>query len=402
MHHIKISNFGPIKECEIDVNQFTVLTGPQASGKSTIAKAIYLFRTVKEDILDLILKNEKQKPLKSALLRHLGYKTGNLFDRSSIMTSLKSEFILKYNYGEDTFIYLDMGNQHYTFGSKIENFLDDKSNLVYPIDEKTKNKLSEELNNLFQDDTETIYIPAGRIAISLLSEQLNYIFMSMDDTQRKTIDYSVWKYFELVLKIKPWFEKMSFGNEDKFYEKIIKAKYKYENAQERLYFDDDNYAPLSYASSGQQEAVWILNILTYFSAIKKKVFLIVEEPEAHLYPESQMYMTDVIALFINAGNNAGLITTHSPYILGEFNNLILCGQAENEGIDKIYIKEASDINEQAWFKKDVLQAFHVIDGKCENALIDGLIMNELIEGASVQIDEKSAGLIELFHREDDK
>jgi predicted ATPase len=55
MHHIKISNFGPIEECDMDINQFTVLTGPQASGKSTIAKAIYFFRTIKDDILNLIV-----------------------------------------------------------------------------------------------------------------------------------------------------------------------------------------------------------------------------------------------------------------------------------------------------------------------------------------------------------
>ena len=46
MHRIKILNFGPIKECALEVNRFTVLTGPQAGGKSTIAKAIYFFKTI--------------------------------------------------------------------------------------------------------------------------------------------------------------------------------------------------------------------------------------------------------------------------------------------------------------------------------------------------------------------
>jgi len=144
-----------------------------------------------------------------------------------------------------------------------------------------------------------------------------------------------------------------------------------------------------------------LNILAYFSSYKK-IFLIVEEPEAHLYPESQMYITDALSLFVNGGNNAGLITTHSPYILGELNNLILCGQAENKGIDKKSIKVASDIDERAWFKKDVLQAFHVINGKCENALTETLrlISNDLIEGASEMIDNKSAGLMDLLLEED--
>lgn len=48
MQKIIIHNFGPIKECEMDLAQFIVLTGAQAAGKSTIAKAIYYFSLVKE------------------------------------------------------------------------------------------------------------------------------------------------------------------------------------------------------------------------------------------------------------------------------------------------------------------------------------------------------------------
>ena len=397
MHHIKISNFGPIKDCEMDINQFTVLTGPQASGKSTIAKAIYFFRTIKDDILDLILKNERKIKLQEILENYLVEKFHILYSVYFRVMDCN----LKYTYGEDTSIEISIINFNVTqlsFGDKINKFLNEKSALSYPIDEMTKNKLSEELNELFQDDIETVYIPAGRITTSLLSDQLTPIFMSMDDRQRSTIDYCLRKYFELVLKIKPWFGKITVT--DEFYGKIVKAQYKYENFQERLYFNNDKYIPLNFASSGQQEAVWILNILNYYASYKK-AFLIVEEPEAHLYPEAQMYMTDAISSFVNGGNNAGLITTYSPYILGELNNLILCGQAENDGININSIKKASDIDERAWFKKDVLQAFHVINGKCENALTEsGLIMNELIEGASEKIDDKCSALIDLFHGEE--
>ena len=56
MHHIMIKNLGPINECSIDIDQFTVFTGAQASGKSTIAKSIFFFRTVKDDIEDIIIR----------------------------------------------------------------------------------------------------------------------------------------------------------------------------------------------------------------------------------------------------------------------------------------------------------------------------------------------------------
>lgn len=46
MQKIIINNFGAIKYAEIEVKKILVLIGEQASGKSTIAKLIYFFKTI--------------------------------------------------------------------------------------------------------------------------------------------------------------------------------------------------------------------------------------------------------------------------------------------------------------------------------------------------------------------
>ena len=56
LHRIVINKLGPISYCELKCSDFLTFTGFQASGKSTIAKAIYFFRTVKEDILNISVK----------------------------------------------------------------------------------------------------------------------------------------------------------------------------------------------------------------------------------------------------------------------------------------------------------------------------------------------------------
>ena len=56
MHRLIINKLGPIERCELDCVPFLTLTGFQASGKSTIAKVIYYFRTIKEDIEELAQK----------------------------------------------------------------------------------------------------------------------------------------------------------------------------------------------------------------------------------------------------------------------------------------------------------------------------------------------------------
>jgi predicted ATPase len=56
MQKIIIKNFGAIEYAEIEIKKVLVLIGEQASGKSTIAKLIYFFKTLRDDILFLCCK----------------------------------------------------------------------------------------------------------------------------------------------------------------------------------------------------------------------------------------------------------------------------------------------------------------------------------------------------------
>jgi predicted ATPase len=57
MQRIEIRNFGPIEHVDLDVKDFMVFIGPQASGKSTIAKVIYFFQSLREDFVEAIMEN---------------------------------------------------------------------------------------------------------------------------------------------------------------------------------------------------------------------------------------------------------------------------------------------------------------------------------------------------------
>lgn len=37
-HKLRLYHVGPIQECDLDLNDFTVLTGPQSSGKAPLQK----------------------------------------------------------------------------------------------------------------------------------------------------------------------------------------------------------------------------------------------------------------------------------------------------------------------------------------------------------------------------
>lgn len=56
---------------------------------------------------------------------------------------------------------------------------------------------------------------------------------------------------------------------------------------------------LQYASSGQQESVWILLLIFRYILDGTSVFIVFEEPEAHLYPETQSDIVELIGLLAN-------------------------------------------------------------------------------------------------------
>ncbi len=54
MQRICIRNNGPVNHFEMDVEKFNILIGEQATGKSTIAKSVYYFRTIKTKVIDYL------------------------------------------------------------------------------------------------------------------------------------------------------------------------------------------------------------------------------------------------------------------------------------------------------------------------------------------------------------
>ncbi|MDX2286687.1 MAG: AAA family ATPase [Bacteroidia bacterium] len=52
MQRIQIRNFGPLREIDLEIKDFMVLIGPNAGGKSTIAKLVYFFRSLHDLVRD--------------------------------------------------------------------------------------------------------------------------------------------------------------------------------------------------------------------------------------------------------------------------------------------------------------------------------------------------------------
>lgn len=173
---------------------------------------------------------------------------------------------------------------------------------------------------------------------------------------------------------------------------ILKGEYQYMGGEERLVLGQNQYVKLNYTSSGQQEVVWILNLLYYFVLENKEVYLILEEPESHLYPAAQSAVAEMMGLFLKAGNQM-LLTTHSPYILGAVNNLMYA--------DKVATKALNEVNAiiPELMRIDGTQsaAFYVSSGVLKDILDDeiSMIQNSVIDDISSDINQQSNMLTEI-------
>lgn len=412
MAKVMIHKLGPIHDCTVEVSQFTVLTGAQASGKSTVAKCVFFCRTIKDDIYETVLKrlllgnnstlyNDVIKILRGKFLQIFG--TSKAMDREmSFVCEYSDETYVKvslrlqegYNYISSNYVWIETS-------SDIKNFLNSEEKIITMEKEDIKNYV----NNLFHDDSETVFIPAGRSLITLLTSQLNYLFTTMDDEQKRSIDFCTQKYIERILKIRSFFndgiegiisQKKNIPGAILDYssikrilnltEKILKGKYIFKNNEERLYIDNEHFVKINYTSSGQQETVWIFNIILHLLVNNTKAFIILEEPEAHLYPQAQKDIVEILSLITNKSCSI-LVTTHSPYILGAVNNLIYASRLSEKPAMTAQVN--SMIEKSFHIKK--CNAYFLKNGQmqtCTEPEQDGgLIINEVIDGASSEINE---------------
>jgi predicted ATP-dependent endonuclease of OLD family len=112
-------------------------------------------------------------------------------------------------------------------------------------------------------------------------------------------------------------------------DEILKGEYRIDNWGEKIVFNTHKgeYIHLSNASSGQQESIRILQDIFINILDNSKILRILEEPEAHLFPIAQKQLIELLSLMVNQNDdNQLIITTHGPYVLTVFNNLLFANR----------------------------------------------------------------------------
>jgi hypothetical protein len=113
------------------------------------------------------------------------------------------------------------------------------------------------------------------------------------------------------------------------------------------------------ASSSIKQLASFLLYLRYRAAPND--FLIIDEPEMGLHPESQARVLEALAILVNLGVRV-LVTTHSPYIMAHLNNLVH-GDVEHHKRLKAQAPVLYLGDERAFLSMDRISAYEMVDGE---------------------------------------
>lgn len=273
---LKIRNFGPVKQLDIEIKPLTLFIGTQGSGKSTISKLITICKDKKWQEAVATKSDSLLKPF---------------FD-----------FCIDEYFQADSYI-------HYQSSNLDIKYQDGKF------------RLSKHSNET-QSDSSMLYIPAERNLIGNLSSALASIMLA-----RIPLSETIIEYMSLFEKAKKEFPKYEIP--------FLGVRYEKKEGKERIIVSEEGKdLPLSACSSGLQSVLPMIMVIDY--ALGKESFdsFVVEEPEQNLFPENQRELLNFICKKLNNEHfEQCIITTHSPYLLSCLNVLMLAAKLyKNENI----------------------------------------------------------------------
>ena len=368
MQKIIIRNFRQITQAELEIKDFLFLIGEQASGKSTIAKLIYFFKSLKQDYFNLLYDSHEQPlgELKKKLLTIIQNKFAVYFGYTS---RLDDDFYIQYIFsteqGYNLTLYkkkalqIQFDADYWTYISNktkpLQKLLNtrNESRINFILQEKAKNalisKMNVAVNKMFFDERETLFFPAGRNITVSYPEQFQLLFFGELKTalnhgvETNTIDINLIKEFVSYSKfLADYFNEEKQNVENTPFRKLVSSivsqilhgDYKNENGKERIFYSEKEFVPLNISSSGQQEVIRIIQDAIYVLNEKQKASRIIEEPETHLFPKAQKLLIELLILVANKTNSQLIITTHSPYVQSTFNNMLYYTKVVKEQPDK--------------------------------------------------------------------
>jgi len=420
MRKLTVKNFSVIKEAELEFGKITVLIGPQSSGKSLLCKLAYFFQKVIVELAETSLRESdsldtfrlrvmdefvrvwfpafgpepdaqidyEDGPYKLTLSSSRSYNAGSGFSKAGLVLSPEIEARYIQTSRELERERSSSGNTDFNSYARVIR------------SELERLQSSESAIYSYVPSTRAFFVTSQK-AILGTSHRIDPI------TLRFSQDFS-FDYLKRVPQIGINHDLTTWIDQES--RRILKGEVVVRGNTEIFSSDDGRELPLSILSSGTQELLPLISCLREFAALSSAVattldlkealhrrLFFVEEPEANIFPSTQYDLVRVFARMANEPvlDASWVITTHSPYILSSFNNLIEAGQAARNN-PKLHDEVAKIIPEQYWIKEGDFKAFAIEDGKLKSILNEsGFVEANYLDQVSEVIGDEFDKLLRL-------
>jgi hypothetical protein len=417
MRKLTVKNFSVIKDAELEFGKITVLIGPQSSGKSLLCKlAYFLGREVINIAIDRVVSRFE-------------------YGFPDFEVAVQKEFAKWFPRG-------GWGNENWSvvFSSK---------DYEVTISAPSTPELNAEATVTFNERFKLVYL--ARISATIKHKKDGGFIIAQALQSLAATDFlelsgrAVWDISPYIPLERSYFVDTfkgyrALGTEPDpistsfavFYANSLKPASQMQRISRYLKgnlvswqndwmiaFHDGRFLPLSYLSSGSKQMLPILAALEYYESERRKSGPLhteelyghklysfdnftIEELEASVFPQTQYELVRELAALANEVDFElhFTITTHSPYLLSAFNNLLEAWQVaatKPDAKDEV----ANLIEERYWIKPSDFKAYCIHDGNLESIMDEetGLINGNYLDGVSNEIGSQFDELLRIGYVE---
>jgi len=127
--------------------------------------------------------------------------------------------------------------------------------------------------------------------------------------------------------------------------------------------------------------------------------IIIDEPEINLHPDNQILLARLFARLANAGFRL-MISTHSDYIIREFNNLVMVSHKDNEAVQSVAAEQ--DYQEDEYINSNELAVsfFEYKSKKSKHVVVSNLKVDEFgfsVDSIDNVIDSQNRATENLYY-----
>jgi hypothetical protein len=416
---LSIRNFAGISELDVPLSKINVLIGPQAAGKSIVAKLFFYFKGAvtrfmasgrsgkesKESDEDSLRVFEDYFPhgtLGPKVVSDIRYSIGDEFIRISAPSGKGTKPLLTYSDGyRETLADAQTLSVTALRKNGLETDSIQSSRVVAKAAFRKRASARISPTVLFSQ----LFVPAGRSIFAILQKNI-FTFLQTSSTIDPFLKNfgATYEGFKSFLGAPPALSRdmrEAFCAISTLLEDVLGGRFVSVRGEDMLDLPDGRRVDMAHSSSAQQELLPLAVILAsvpYGSWLGEGGTFYIEEPEAHLFPITQKQVVELIANVFNAtcGRDQFIITTHSPYILTSMNNLLVAGKLSTRiGADQAKLSKI--VSPSSFLSSADVSAFYLGGGK-GTPIMDaetGLIRADAIDSASDAIASEFDRLVEL-------